>query len=102
MSPEVDKEQRRSLVLGAFGLGIIFAAVWAVALVFFPPGQILTIVDYTMYFVSIFIVGLPTFSVLRLYIRAFYSAILAFVIWTMWVFGVKMLFVWVISAVMGK
>jgi hypothetical protein len=85
-------------VLGVLGLGLIFTAAWAAAAVVIPPGQLFTIINYVMYFASLFIVGLPTYGVLRLFFRQTYSIILAVIIWAIWIFGVKYLFVWLIGA----
>ena len=85
-------------MLGVLGLGLIFTVVWAAAAVVIPPGQLFTIINYVMYFASLFIVGLPTYGVLRLFLKQSYSVILAVIIWAIWIFGVKTLFVWLIGA----
>jgi hypothetical protein len=89
-------------VLGVLGLGLIFTAAWAAAVVI-PPGTLFTIINYSLYVMSIGVVGIPTFSVLQLFLKQTYSIILAVITWAIWIFGVKALFVWLIGAMgVGK
>ncbi len=102
MQPQIDKSQRRLYTLGIIGLGLIFTAVWAAALVFIPAGQILTVMNYAMYFVSLTIVGTPSFAVLQLYTSKRNAIIGAVVAWVVWVFGVRYLFILLLSAIAGR
>ena len=92
MNQQTDPKQKRKFLFAVFGLGLIFTLLWSMVLAFVPPGQALNIINWLLYFMSVSIIALPTFAVLKLSVGLVYSIALAVVIWAIWVFGVKYLF----------
>jgi hypothetical protein len=98
MNSGQEKGQKRQYLLGVLGLGLIFTAVWAALLAFVPPSDVLTIIDYVMYFMSLFVIAFPTNAVLKLYItKSYYPAVIAAAVWALWTFGLRFLFMWLMG-----
>lgn len=98
-----EKGQKRQFLTGVLGLGLIFTAVWSALLAFVPSSPVLTIIDYVMYFMSVFVIALPTHTVLKFYIRnSTYTLVAAAVVWAVWTFGMRFLFMWLLGMVKGS
>jgi hypothetical protein len=98
-----EKGQKGLYLTGVLGLGLFFTAIWSALLAFVPPSAILTILNYVMYFMSVFVVALPTHTVLKLYIRkSTYAVIAAALVWAVWTFGIRFLFVWLLTLIRGQ
>jgi len=98
MNSKDEITQKRQYLLGVLGLGLIFSLAWAVFLTFVPPSQVLTLINYLMYFMSVFVIAFPTHSVLKLYFaKSYYAAILVALAWALWTFGVRTFFEWILG-----
>ncbi len=58
----------------------MFSAAWAALIVFMPSGTLLTIINYSLYFMSAAIISVPSFSVLSLLMKQIYAIIIAVII----------------------
>jgi hypothetical protein len=100
MGSEANKNQKRQYLAGALGLGFIFTAVWAVLLIFVPASPVLTIIDYIMYVMSVFLIALPGNSVLGLYLtRRHIQVVLAAAVWVFWTFGIRFFLMWLLGMI---
>jgi hypothetical protein len=103
MNSDDEKGERQQLLNKVIGLGLIYTLAWASLLAFVPSSPVLTIIDYVMYFMSVFVIALPTHTVLKFYIRnSTYTLVAAAVVWAVWTFGMRFLFIWLLGMVKGN